>query len=63
MLPPELTTRVAVYRQATGHDEITAIHRILEMGMDKWETDPDYMPERTCGRVRTITRGRSGRSS
>lgn len=60
MLPPELASRVAVYRQATGHDEITAVHRILEMGMDRWETDPHFMPERVCGRVRTVLHGRAG---
>lgn len=56
MLPEELTARVAVYRQATGHTAPEAITRLIEIGLTYWETDPHFMPERVCGSVRTVIR-------
>jgi hypothetical protein len=58
VLQPELASRVAVYQQATGHDTIEAIQRLIEIGLSTWETDPHYMPERVCGRVRTVIHSR-----
>ena len=54
MIDPELAARVAVYCAATGHTEEEAVQRILAIGMTTWETDPHFMPERICGRVRTV---------
>jgi hypothetical protein len=59
MLSPELITGVEAYQQATGHSAVEAIERLIEIGLDTWKTDPHYMPERVCGRVRTAVRGRA----
>jgi hypothetical protein len=53
MLHPDLAARLAVYCAATGHTEDQAMARVLEIGLTTWETEPHYMPERVCGRVRT----------
>ena len=56
MLPAELDAKLQVYRQATGQDAVTAVQRLIEIGLRTWQTDNYYMPERVCGRVRTAVR-------
>jgi hypothetical protein len=57
MLNDELAARVAVYQAATGHTQDQAIERLLAIALATWETDPYYMPERVCGRVRSVHTG------
>jgi hypothetical protein len=57
MLSNELAARVAVYQAATGHTQEQAIERLLTIALATWETDPYYMPERVCGRVRPVRVG------
>jgi hypothetical protein len=53
-LPPEIEMRLGLYQNATEHDRDTAITRLLTIALITWETDPYYMPERVCGRVRPV---------
>jgi hypothetical protein len=55
MLPDDLDARIGVYCAATGHNRCQAVHRLLSLALATWETDPYYMPERLCGRVRQST--------
>jgi hypothetical protein len=48
----EIEMRLSLYQNATEHDRVTAITRLLTIALAAWETDPYYMPERVCGRVR-----------
>ena len=57
MLSNDLAARVAVYQAATGHTQEQAIERLLDIALVTWETDPYYMPERVCGRVRPVRTG------
>jgi hypothetical protein len=53
-LRTELEMGLTLYQNATGHDRLTAISRLIEIGLETWGADDYYMPERVCGRVRPI---------
>jgi hypothetical protein len=59
MIPDEYQRYLLQYQMATGQNEDEARESLSIIGLEEWFTNPRYEPERICGRVRTVIRGKA----